>query len=163
MFKIKSYLYPQPNYLIPWTAIAREQKQFIKIAFAVHLSAVISAERYRSDSGALKSAVLHQKPYILVQFLIISFAYAKLIRLKSPPSMAELDSEDKYQQSAAQRCLKNNLSEVFPLTVGSGKTMTFENRPMIKVRPCTFFHQDRTTALLRRGEKKLTAGVSLIR
>ena len=39
------------------TAIEREQKQFIKIAFAVHLSAAISAERYRSDSGALKSAV----------------------------------------------------------------------------------------------------------
>ena len=38
------------------TAIEREQKQFIKIAFVVHLSAAISAERYRSDSGALKSS-----------------------------------------------------------------------------------------------------------
>ncbi|AGT44181.1 YD repeat-containing protein [Treponema pedis str. T A4] len=53
-----SYLFKHPNYLIR-TAIEREQKQFIKIAFAVHLSAVISAERYRSDSGALKSAVLN--------------------------------------------------------------------------------------------------------
>ena len=44
-----SYLFNQPNYL-PWTAIARKQKQFIKIAFAVYLSAVITAERYRSDS-----------------------------------------------------------------------------------------------------------------
>ena len=51
-----SYCRIQPNYLTR-TAIEREQKQFIKIAFAVHLSAVISAERYRSDSGALKSAV----------------------------------------------------------------------------------------------------------
>ena len=148
--KINRYLYSQPNYLIPWTAIEREQKQFIQIAFAVHLSAVISAERYRSDSGALKSAVLHQKPYILVQFLIISFAYAKLIRLKSPPSMAELDSGDKYQQSAAQSCSRTfelrvlpfgkisgakllnfisySLSEVFPLTIGSGKTVPFEKR-----------------------------------
>ena len=134
----------------PWTAIAREQKQFIKIAFAVHLSAVISAERYRSDSGALKRAVPHQKPYILVQFLIISFAYAKLIRLKSPPSVAEWNCKNKMQQSAAQSCSRTfelrvlpfgktsgakllnfiscHLSEVFPLTVGSGKTMTFENR-----------------------------------
>ena len=34
------------------------------------------------------------------------------------------------QQSAKRKLLlnKNNLSEVFPLTVGSGKTMTFENR-----------------------------------
>ncbi|WP_253691000.1 hypothetical protein [Treponema denticola] len=51
---------------MPRTAIAREQKQFIKIAFAVHLSAAISAERYRSDSGTLKSAVL-----TLVYFYII--------------------------------------------------------------------------------------------
>ena len=130
-----SYLFNQPNYLIR-TAIGREQKQFIKIAFAVHLSAAIYAERYRSDSGALKSAVPYQKLYILVQFLIISFAYAKLICLKPPPSVAELIFgflyiimlKNKMQQSAAQRCLKNNLSEVFPLTVGSGKTMTFENR-----------------------------------
>ena len=65
-----SYLFNQPNYLIPWTAIGREQKQFIKIAFAVHLSAVISAERYRSDSGALKSAVL-----TLVYFYIIMIVH----------------------------------------------------------------------------------------
>ena len=197
-----SYLFNQPNHLLFRTAIAREQKQFIKIAFAVHLSAVISAERYRSDSGALKSAVPNQKPYILVQFLIISFAYAKLIRLKPPPSVAELIFvflyiimlKNKMQQSAAQSCSRTfelrvlpfgktsgakllnfiscHLSEVFPLTVGSGKTMTFENRPMKKVRPCTFFISEFclgktleviTTALLRRGEKKLTAGVSLIR
>jgi len=63
--KAKLYAYPQPNYLIR-TAIGREQKQFIKIAFAVHLSAVISAERYRSDSVALKSAMLN-----FVFFMII--------------------------------------------------------------------------------------------
>ena len=97
-----SYLFNQPNHLLFRTAIGREQKQFIKIAFAVHLSAVISAERYRSDSGALKSAVLY-----FVFFMIII---------------------NKMQQSAVQRCLKSILSEVFPLTVGSGKTMTFENR-----------------------------------
>ena len=134
-----NYGHRYPNYLTSSrTAIVREQKQFIKIAFAVHLSAVISAERYRSDSGALKSAVPHQKLYILVQFLIISFAYAKLIRLKPPPSVAELIFgflyiiilKNKIEQSAKRKLLlnKNNLSEVFPLTVGSGKTMAFENR-----------------------------------
>ena len=87
---------------MPRTAIAREQKQFIKIAFAVHLSAAISAERYRSDSGALKSAVLNFVFFILIK--------------------------NKIEQSACQSCLKNNLLEVFPLTVGSGKTMAFENR-----------------------------------
>ena len=156
--KLKPCIYSQPNYLTPRTAIGREQKQFIKIAFAVHLSAVISAERYRSDSGALKSAVPYQKLYILVQFLIISFAYAKLICLKPPPSVAELIFvflyiimlKNKMQQSAAQSCSRTfelrvlpfgktsgakllnfiscHLSEVFPLTVGSGKTMAFENR-----------------------------------
>ena len=123
--KTNHHLYSQLNYL-PRTAIEREQKQFIKIAFAVHLSAVISAERYRSDSGALKSAVL-----TLVYFYIIMIVH-------------------KCQQSAAQSCSRTfelrvlpfgktsgakllnfiscHLSEVFPLTVGSGKTMAFENR-----------------------------------
>ena len=105
-----NYNHRQPNYLTSRTAIEREQKPFIKIAFAVHLSAVISAERYRSDSGALKSAVPHQKPYILVQFLIISFAYAKLIRLKSPPSVAERNCKNKIEQSACQSCLRKKLS-----------------------------------------------------
>ena len=103
--KTKLYFYPQPNYLTR-TAIGREQKQFTNIAFAVHLSAVISAERYRSDSVALKSAVL-----TLVYFYIIMIVH-------------------KCQQSAKRNLLlnKNNLSEGFPLTVGSGKTIAFENR-----------------------------------
>ena len=118
--------YSQFNNFLPRTAIEREQKQFIKIAFAVHLSAAISAERYRSDSGALKSAML-----TLVYFYIIMIVH-------------------KCQQSTAQSCLRTfelrvlpfgktsgakllnfiscHLSDVFPLTIGSGKTMTFENR-----------------------------------
>ena len=64
-----NYLVRQLNYL-PQTAIVMEQKQFIKIAFAVHLSAVISAERYRSDSVAMKSAVL-----TLVYFYIIMIVH----------------------------------------------------------------------------------------
>ena len=78
-----SYLFNQPNYL-PRTVIAREQKQFIKIAFAVHLSAVISAERYRSDSGALKSAVLNFVFFVMLK--------------------------NKIEQSAAQSCLSKKLS-----------------------------------------------------
>ncbi|WP_024465842.1 hypothetical protein [Treponema pedis] len=76
-------LLKEPNYLFR-TAIAREQKQFTKIAFAVHLSAVISAERYRSDSGALKSAV---------------FNFVFFIMLKN-----------KIEQSATQSCLGKKLS-----------------------------------------------------
>jgi len=80
-----SYLFKHSNYLTR-IAIVREQKQFIQIAFAVHLSAVISAERYRSDSGALKSAVS-----ILVYFYIIMI--------------------NKYRQSAKRRLLLNNLTD----------------------------------------------------
>ena len=95
--KIKLYIYLQPNYL-PRTAIVRERKQFIKIAFAVHLSAVISAERYRSDSGALKSAVP-----VFVYLCIVLIVH-------------------KYRQSAAQSCLKNNL------LLNRSTDRSFENR-----------------------------------
>ena len=70
-----------------------------------------------------KSTVLHQKPYLLVQFLIISFAYAKLIRLKSPPSVAERNWKNKIEQPAAQSCLSKKLSLSEILT-----DRTFENR-----------------------------------
>ena len=110
--KTKRCLYPQPNSLTPRTAIGREQKQFVKIAFAVHLSAVIPAERYRSDSGALKSAVLH-----FVFFMILI---------------------NKMQQSAAQRCLGTFELRVLPFgktseieflnLLNSPTDRTFENR-----------------------------------
>ena len=95
-----SYLFNQHTYLTTRKAIEREQKQFIKIAFAVHLSAVISAERYRSDSGALKSAVL-----TIVYFYIIMIVH-------------------KCQQSAKRKLLlnKNNL------LLNSPTDRTFENR-----------------------------------
>ena len=96
--KPKLCSYSQPNYLTSRTAIAREQKQFIKIAFAVHLSAVISAERYRSDSGALKSAVP-----VFVYLCIVLIVH-------------------KYRQSAAQSCLKNNL------LLNRSTDRSFENR-----------------------------------
>ena len=89
------------------------------------------------DSVALKSAML-----TLVYFYIIMIVH-------------------KCQQSAAQSCSRTfelrvlpfgktsgakllnfiscHLSDVFPLLEGSGKTMAFENMPMKKVHPCTFF------------------------
>ena len=79
-----NYNHRQPNYLFSRTAIVREQKQFIKIAFAVHLSAVIPAERYRSDSEALKSAVLNFVFFVMLK--------------------------NKIEQSAAQSCLRKKLS-----------------------------------------------------
>nr|WP_253679457.1 hypothetical protein [Treponema sp. OMZ 788] len=103
--KPKFCIYPQPNYLFR-TAIAREQKQFIKIAFAVHLSAVISAERYRSESGALKSAML-----TLVYFYIIMIIH-------------------KCQQSEAQSCLGTFELRVLPFGKTSGfKLLNLLNNP----------------------------------
>ena len=99
-----SYLFKHSNYLIFRTAIAREQKQFIKIAFAVHLSAVISAERYRSDSEALKSAVLN-----FVFFIIL---------------------KNKVEQSAAQSCLGTFELRVLPFGKTSGiKVLNLLNNP----------------------------------
>ena len=84
---------------MPRTAIAREQKQFIKIAFAVHLSAAISAEIYRSDSGALKSTVS-----VFVYFYSVLMVH-------------------KYRQSSAQSCSRKKLS-LSEITTDR----TFENR-----------------------------------
>ncbi|UTD09998.1 MULTISPECIES: hypothetical protein [Treponema] len=78
--KTEPYFYPQPNHLPPpRTAIAREQKQFIQIAFAVHLSAAISAERYRSDSGALKRTVLNFVFFVMLKNKIEQSAKRKLL------------------------------------------------------------------------------------
>ena len=68
------------------TAIERKQKQFIKIAFAVHLSAVISAERYRSDSVALKRAVFNFVFFVMLKNKIEQSAKTKLL-LNSPTDM----------------------------------------------------------------------------
>ena len=126
--KTKLYLYLQPNYLFSRTAIEAE------ILFAVCLSkkqaltggkSLACEDKYSKKIGA-KSAVL-----TLVYFYIIMIVH-------------------KCQQSAAQSCSRTfelrvlpfgktsgakllnfiscHLSEVFPLTVGSGKTMAFENR-----------------------------------
>ncbi|WP_253694467.1 MULTISPECIES: hypothetical protein [unclassified Treponema] len=139
----KLYFYSQPNYLTR-TAIEREQKQFIKIAFAVHLSAVISAERYRSDSGALKSAV-SSTSVLPCTDVDSKFCISKTCKLEPSPSMAELIFVyfyiimiNKIEQSAAQRCLHPFELRVLPFGKTSGIKLlnllsnptdrTFENR-----------------------------------
>nr|WP_252723427.1 hypothetical protein [Treponema pedis] len=62
--------------------------------------------------------------------MIISFAYAKLIRSKSPPSVSERNCKNKIEQSAAQSCLGTFELRVLPF----GKTSEIQvlnllNRP----------------------------------
>ncbi|WP_252723309.1 hypothetical protein [Treponema pedis] len=98
------------------------------------IGAVLVQQAYRRSFEA--SAVPHQKPYILVQFLIISFAYAKLIRSKSPPSVSERNCKNKIEQSAAQSCLGtfelrvfDKTSRIKPLNLLNSPTdRAFENR-----------------------------------
>ena len=48
----------------------------------------------------------------------------------------------KYRQSAKENCLlkRNTTPEVFPLTIGSGKTVPFEKRLLTGVHPCTLLN-----------------------
>ena len=98
-----SYCSVQPNYLIR-TAIEAE------ILFAVCLS------KKQALTGG-KSLAREDKCSKKIGAESAVFNFVFFVMLKN-----------KIEQSAAQNCLKNNLSEVFPLTVGSGKTMAFENR-----------------------------------
>ena len=99
--KTKPYFYTQPKHLLR-TAIGREQKQFIKIAFAVHLSAVISAERYRSDSGALKSAVLYFVFFMIIINKMQQSAKRKLL-LNSPTDMPFGNRWSRYKEPSKNK------------------------------------------------------------
>ncbi|WP_433168903.1 RHS repeat domain-containing protein [Treponema putidum] len=106
--KTKLCIYSQSNYLSR-TAIEAE------ILFAVCLSKCgfwsISVKTPPEKSPCSKKIGAESAVLTLVYFYIIMIVH-------------------KCQQSAKRKLLlnKNNLSEVFPLTVGSGKTMAFENR-----------------------------------
>ena len=100
--KVFSCFYPQPNYLLFRTAIEREQKQFIKIAFAVHLSAAISAERYRSDSGALKSAVLHFVFFVMLKNKIEQSAKRNSL-LKKPTDRTFENRWSRYKEPSKNK------------------------------------------------------------
>ena len=100
--KPKLCIYSQPNYLTSRTAIEREQKQFIQIAFAVHLSAAISAERYRSDSGALKSAVLYFVFFMIIINKMQQSAKRKLL-LNSPTDMPFGNRWSRYKEPSKNK------------------------------------------------------------
>ena len=100
--------YPQLNYPLPWTAIEAEilfAARVMQVRFLKRLSG--KTPREQSSSGkkiGAESAVLH---FVFFEVIV-----------------------NKMQQSAKERCLlkRNTLPEVFPLTIGSGKTKPFEKR-----------------------------------
>ena len=106
--KTKFCFYSQRNYPLPRTAIEAEilfAARVMQVRFLKRPSGKTPPEQSSSDKkiGA-ESAVLH-----FVFFIVIV---------------------NKMQQSAKENCLlkRNTVPEVFPLTVGSGKTMPFEKR-----------------------------------
>ena len=106
--KTSPYFYLQPNSLFYRTAIEA------KILFAVCLSkkqALTGGKSLAREDKCSKKIVAESAVLTLVCFYIIMIVH-------------------ECQQSAKRKLLlnKNNLSEVFPLTIGSGKTMAFENR-----------------------------------
>ena len=108
-FKLKTNcFYPQRNYPLPRTAIEAEilfAARVMQVRFLERLSGKTPLKQNSSGKkiGA-ESAVLH-----FVFFIVIV---------------------NKMQQSAKENCLlkRNTLPEVFPLTIGSGKTKPFEKR-----------------------------------
>jgi len=107
--KIKFCFYSQPNYSHPRTAIAAEilfAARVMQVWFLKRPSGKTPREQNSSDKkiGA-ESAVLH---FVFFEVIV-----------------------NKMQQSAKSitiRIARNTLPEVFPLTIGSGKTMPFEKR-----------------------------------
>ena len=107
--KTKFCFYLQLNYSHPRTAIAA------KILFTAHIMHLRflkrpSGKTPREQSSSGKKIGAESVVPILVYFYIILIVH-------------------KYRQSARRiRSNKNILFEVFPLTIGSGKTMPFEKR-----------------------------------
>ncbi|WP_255804679.1 RHS repeat-associated core domain-containing protein [Treponema putidum] len=100
--RLNIYSYVKPTYLTSRTAIAREQKQFMKIAFAVHLSAVIPAERYRSDSGVLKSAVLNFVFFVMLKNKIEQSAKRNSL-LKKPTDRTFENRWSRYKEPSKNK------------------------------------------------------------
>ena len=111
-FKVKTKFcfYSQLNYSHPRTAIEAE------ILFAARVMQVRFLERpsgktpWEQNSSGKKIEAESAVP-ILVYLCIVLMVH-------------------KYRQSAKENCLlkRNTTPEVFPLTIGSGKTMPFEKR-----------------------------------
>ena len=105
---VKFCFYSQPNYSHPWTAIEAEilfAARVKHLRFLKRLSGKTPREQNSSGKKIeAESAVLH-----FVFFIVIV---------------------NKMQQSAKRKVLlkRNTTPEVFPLTIGSGKTVPFEKR-----------------------------------
>ena len=102
--------YLQLNYSLPRTAIEAEilfAARVMQVRFLERLSGKTPLEQ--NSSG--KKIEAESAVPILVYFYIILIVH-------------------KYRQSAKENCLlkRNTLPEVFPLTIGSGKTVPFEKR-----------------------------------
>ena len=111
-FKVKTKFcfYLQPNYHHPRTAIEAE------ILFAARVMQVrflkrLSGKTPREQNSRGKKIGAESAVPILVYLCIVIIVH-------------------KYRQSAKGRCLlkRNTVPEVFPLTIGSGKTKPFEKR-----------------------------------
>ena len=104
-----NYLLKQLNYSLPRTAIEAE---ILFAARVKHLRFLkrLSGKTPREQSSSGKKIGAESAVPILVYFYIVIMVH-------------------KYRQSAKRiRSNKNILFEVFPLTIGSGKTMPFEKR-----------------------------------
>ena len=106
--KTKFCFYSQPNYLISRTAIEAEIL-FAARVMQVRFLKLVSGKTPREQSSSGKkigaeSAVLH---FVFFEVIV-----------------------NKMQQSAKENCLlkRNTMPEVFPLTIGTGKTKPFEKR-----------------------------------
>ena len=157
-FKVKTKFcfYSQLNYSHPRTAIEAE---ILFAARVIHLRflKLLSGKTPREQNSSGKKIGAESAVPILVYFYIILIVH-------------------KYQQSAKENCLlkRNTVPEVFPLTIGSGKTMPFEKSLFPSVHPCTLgndeicgYHKSRfclvsrtsvSVLKLQGDRKKLTAG-----
>ena len=107
--KTKFCFYSQRNYPLPWTAIEAE------ILFAARIMQVRFLERL-SGKTPLKESSSGKK--IEAESAVLHFVFFGVM-------------VNKMQQSAKSitiRIARNTLPEVFPLTIGSGKTIPFEKR-----------------------------------
>ena len=108
--KIKFCFYPQLNYPLPRTAIEAEILFTARVK-QVRFLELVSGKTPREQSSSGKKIGAESAVPILVYFYIIIIVH-------------------KYRQSAKESCLlkRNTVPEVFPLTIGSGKTVPFEKR-----------------------------------
>ena len=108
--KTSSYLSKQEIYTLPRTAIEAEIL-FAARVMQVRFLELVSGKTPLKESSSGKKIEAESAVPILVYLCIVLIVH-------------------KYRQSAKERCFlkRNTVSEVFPLTIGSGKTKPFEKR-----------------------------------